>query len=97
LHSLVFAALGASIVAPQDLESALKKAYFQPFRIVMIDGKTYNFTEKDRPLVLVGKRAVFIGMRVAETDPYFDRYDIVSLMHIVRLEPIRVSQQQSAQ
>lgn len=84
------------MMAPQDLESELNKEHFQPFRIVTTSGKTYDITEKDRPLLLVGKRTVIIGMRVPETDPYFDRYDVVSLVHIVRLEPIPVSPQRSS-
>src|SRR5713226_7829265 len=82
------------MMAPQDLESELKKEPFQPFRIVTTNGKTYEITERDRPLLLVGKRTVIIGLRVPETDPYFDRYEVVSLVHIVRLEPIPVAQQQ---
>ena len=58
--------------------------------------KTYDIREKDRPLLLVGKRTVIIGLRVPETDPYFDRYEVVSLVHIICLEPIPVAQQQSA-
>jgi hypothetical protein len=85
------------MMAPQDLEFELKKEPFQPFRIVTTTGKTYDITEKDRPLLLVGKRTVIIGMHVPETDPYFDRYEVVSLVHIVCLEPIPVPQwQQSA-
>jgi hypothetical protein len=74
-------------------ESELKKEPFQPFRIVTTTGKTYDITEKDRPLLLVGKRTVIIGLRVPESDPYFDRYEVVALVHIVRLEPIPVSPQ----
>ena len=77
------------MLAPQDLESELKKEPFQPFRIVTTTGKSYDVTEKDRPLLLVGKRSVIIGLRVPETDPYFDRYEVVSLVHIVRLERVR--------
>jgi hypothetical protein len=85
------------MMAPQDLESELKKDPFQPFRIVTATGKTYDVTEKDRPLLLVGKRTVIIGLRVPESDPYFDRYEVVALLHIVRLEPIPITpQQQSA-
>ena len=80
------------MMAPQDLESELKKEPFQPFRIVTTAGKTYDITEKDRPLLLIGKQIVLIGLRVPETDPYFDRYEGVSLVHIVRLEPIPVPQ-----
>ena len=81
-------------MGPQDLESELKKDPYQPFRIVTTNGKSYDITAKDRPLVLVGKRTVIIGLRVPETDPYFDRYEVVSLVHIIRLEPIAFPQQQ---
>ncbi len=84
------------MMAPQDLESELKKRPFQPFRIVTTSGKSYDITEKDVPLLLVAKRTVIIGLRVPETDPYFDRYEVVSLVHIVRLEPIPISQQQQS-
>jgi hypothetical protein len=83
-------------MGPQDLESELNKEPFQPFRIVTTTGKNYDITAKDRPLLLVGKRTVIIGLRVPDSDPYFDRYEVVSLVHIVRLEPIAVSQQKSA-
>ncbi|MBM4070744.1 MAG: hypothetical protein FJ271_17580 [Planctomycetes bacterium] len=78
------------MLAPQDLESELNTEPFQPFRIVTTAGKSYDITVKDRPLLLVGKRSVIIGLRVPETDPYFDRYEVVSLVHIIRLEPIPV-------
>jgi hypothetical protein len=80
------------MMAPQDLESELKKKPFLPFRIVTTDGKTYDVTERDVPMILVGKRSVIIGFRVAETDANFDRYDVVSLVHIIRLEPLPQAQ-----
>jgi hypothetical protein len=82
-------------MAPQDLESELNKGPFQPFRIVTTTGKAYEITEKDRPLLLVGKRSVIIGLRVPVSDPYFDRYEVVSLMHVMRLEPIPLPQSTS--
>jgi hypothetical protein len=80
------------MLAPQDLESELDKEPFRPFRIVTTGGKSHDITEKVRPLLLVGKRSVIIGLRVPETDPYFDRYEVVSLVHIIRLEPLATSQ-----
>jgi len=80
------------MMAPQDLEAELKKEPFQPFRIVVTTGKTHD--KKDRPLLLVGRRSVIIVLRVPETDPYFGRYEVVSLIDIVRLEPIPHPQQQ---
>ena len=76
------------MITPQQFESELRKRPFQPFRIVTTLGKTYDITERDLPMILVGKRVVIIGLRVPETDPNFDRYEVVSLVHIVRLEPI---------
>jgi hypothetical protein len=75
-------------MSPQDLEAELRKRPFQPFRIVTTTGKSYDITERDLPMILVGKRTVIIGFRLQESDPNFDRYEVVSLMHIVRLEPI---------
>ena len=84
------------MMAPQDLESELHKKPFLPFRIVTSTGKTCDITERDVPMILVGKRTVIIGFRVAETDANFDRYEVVALVHIVRLEPIPQPQKQGA-
>jgi hypothetical protein len=83
-------------MAPQDLDSELHKKTFQPFRIVTTAGKTYDIMERDIPMLWLGKRTVLIGFRVPETDPYFDRYEVVSLVHIVRLEPIPHPQAQAS-
>jgi hypothetical protein len=80
----------------EDFKSELKKEPFQPFRIVTTSGKTYDVTETDRDMLLVLKRVVVIGLRVPENDPHFDRYEVVSLVHIIRLEPIPVAPQQTA-
>jgi hypothetical protein len=66
------------MISPQDLESELRKEPFEPFRIVTTTGKSYAITDRDRPLIMVGKRTVVIGLRVPETDPYFDRYEVVA-------------------
>ena len=84
------------MMSPQDLESELKKKPFQPFRIVTTTGKSYDVTERDVPMILVGKHTVIIGFRIAETDENFDRYEVVSLVHIVRLEPIPHPQQKAS-
>jgi hypothetical protein len=84
------------MMAPQDLDSELHKEPFLPFRIVTTTGKIYDVTEQDVPMILVGKRTVIIGFRgVPETDLHFDRYEVVSLLHIVRLEPLVHTQKAS--
>lgn len=84
------------MIGPQELDSELRKKPFQPFRIVTTDGKTYDITERDIPMLWVGGHVVLIGFRVAETDPHFDRYEVVSLAHIVRLEPLPQVQKQAS-
>ena len=85
------------MMSPQDLDSELHKKPFLPFRIVTTTGKSYDVTERDLPMVMVGKRTVIIGFRgVPESDPHFDRYEVVSLVHIMRLEPILQPRQQSS-
>jgi len=63
---------------------------------VTTTGKTYDITERDIPMLWVGQRTVLIGYRVPDTNPYFDRYEVVSLIHIVRLEPLSQTQQQAS-
>ena len=84
------------MTAAQDLQSELNKEPFQPFRIVTTSAKTYDIAVKDKPLLLVGKRTVIMGLRVPESDPNFDRCEVVSLVHIIRLEPIPVVPQQKS-
>jgi hypothetical protein len=85
------------MMAPQDLEAELHKQPFEPFGIVTTTSKSYDVTERDRPLILVGKRTVVIGLRVPESDLYFDHYEVVALVHIVRLEAIPKPQQPQQQ
>src|SRR5262249_37336196 len=59
--------------------------------------EVFNFlTERDLPMLWLGKRTLLIGFRVTEDDPYFDRYEVVSLVHIVRLEPIPHAEAQAS-
>ena len=83
-------------MAPQDLDSELRKKPFQPFRIVTSTSKAYDITERDIPMLWVGLHSVLIGFRVPDTSPYFDRYEVVSLNHIVRLEPLPHAQTQAS-
>lgn len=76
------------MMAPSDLDAELKREPFQPFRIVTTTGKTYDVTLKNRPMIRVGSRMVIIGYSIPETHPYFDGYEVVSLVNIVRLESI---------
>jgi hypothetical protein len=70
------------------LKRQLQMAPFLPFRIVTSAGKSYDVTERNRQMFWVERQCVFIGFLVPETDPCFDRIEVVSILHVVRLEPI---------
>jgi hypothetical protein len=73
---------------PEDLNNELKKRPFRPFRLYLSDGKVYEVRHPD--LVVPGRSSVFVGTPPQEqpTAPFWDSYEIVSLIHIVRLEPL---------
>lgn len=81
---------------PQDLIAELKRQPFQPFRIVTTDTKGYDVTERDVPMLWVGRNCVLIGFRAHEDDPLFDRYEVVALEHVVRLEPLPKAHKQAS-
>lgn len=70
----------------QDLESVP----FLPFRIVTTTGKSYEVTARNRVFFYVERRLriLVIGSWALETDPLFERDEIVSILHVVRLKPI---------
>jgi hypothetical protein len=72
-------------MSPEDLNDRLRGKPFLPFKIVLTDGQTYDVSRPD--FVLVARRTAVIGVKKSDAQPYFDRYHIVSLLHIVRLEP----------
>jgi hypothetical protein len=71
----------------EDLLNTLRKHPFEPFRIHLTDGHTFEVHHPD--LIWVGQRVCLVGHRARDTsEPVFDRYDQVSILHITRLEPI---------
>ena len=68
----------------------LKKVPFVPFRIVTTTGKSYEVTSRNSNFFYVDReqRILVVGSPTIETDPYFERDEFVSLLHVVRLEPM---------
>jgi hypothetical protein len=75
---------------PEDLLERLNRRPFEPFRIHLSDGTSYEVRQPE--LVLVGHRSAVVGVTDSEQQPpLYDRYTTVALVHIVRLEPIAAS------
>ena len=72
-----------------DLNSVVRAIPFVPFRVVTSDGSTYDVRHPE--LVLVAVSSVVIGVPTPTDTETASRYHIVSMFHIVRLEPMPVA------
>jgi hypothetical protein len=72
-------------MAPADFQTQLRRRPFVPFRVVTSDGTVYEVRHPD--LVMVGLASVIIGYPASGQAGVYERADIVSLRHVVRLEP----------
>jgi hypothetical protein len=66
----------------------LKRTPFAPFRVHLTDGQVFPVLDPD--LLMVGKRCAVIGIvkAPAPDQPAYDRFEIISLLHVVSLEPL---------
>jgi hypothetical protein len=77
-----------SDMAPEELLTVLRERPFQPFRIALTDGRTFDVRHPE--MVLAGRRSAVIGLPAAnETEPLYDRRITVDLLHISSMEPIQ--------
>jgi hypothetical protein len=68
----------------------LRTRPFVPFRVVTPEGTTYEVRHPE--LCMVGLASVVIGYPSPDDPATYDRYDIVSLRHVYRLEPLPAGQ-----
>jgi hypothetical protein len=74
------------LMTANDLRSELDRRPFRGLRIVTTDGTIYEVRHQD--LVMVGLGSVIIGYPARDQNRVYERYDVVSLGHIIRLEPM---------
>jgi hypothetical protein len=77
-------------VAPADLVTQLDRRPFVPFRIVTSDSTVYEVRHPE--LVVVSLASAVIGYPQQDQHRVASRYDIVSIRHIIRLEPMHQSE-----
>ena len=72
---------------PEDLLKFVRERPFQPFRVTLTDGRTYDVHHPE--MAMGGRSSVILGqMRPREVEPIYDRTVTVSLLHIMQIEPI---------
>lgn len=71
---------------PEDVREMLGHRPFRPFRMTLTDGRSYEVRHPE--LAVVGRSTVFVGFpALDDSEPIYDRYAIISLLHIMQLEP----------
>jgi hypothetical protein len=79
---------------PEDIRALLRQRPFEPFRLVLTDGTRYDIQHPE--LLIVERSTVKIGFPAASLPmPLTHREVVVSLLHIIRLEPIQQERLQS--
>jgi hypothetical protein len=71
---------------PDDIRAFLARRPFQPIRITLTDGKSYEVRHPE--LAMVGRTIVAIGLLPPDSgEPVFNRLITLSLLHIMQVEP----------
>ncbi|MEK6677283.1 MAG: hypothetical protein AABZ47_16730 [Planctomycetota bacterium] len=70
----------------EDMRERLDKRPFEPFRICLTDGRTYDVNHPD--LCMLGRTTVHVGVPESKVKRLVMRIDQCALVHIVRIEPI---------
>jgi hypothetical protein len=72
---------------PEDVREFLKRQPFQPFRLTLTDSRTYDVMHPE--LAMVGRSTVSVGVpRPGDPEPVYDRLVMISLLHIIQIEPL---------
>ncbi len=72
-----------------ELRDAARRHPFEPFRLHLTTGATYDIRHAD--LIMVGRRSAIIGIAEEANGTAYDRTLKVDLLHIVGIEQLPVS------
>jgi hypothetical protein len=71
----------------QDVQDFVQRKPFEPFRITLTDGRTYDVLHPE--LAMVGHRTVAVGLpKPSGPKSVYDRLVTVSFLHIMQIEPL---------
>jgi hypothetical protein len=74
------------MIRTEDVRELIHKRPFEPFRICMTDGRTYDTTHPE--LCLPGRTKVHVAVPDPREKRLIMRVDQCVLVHIVRFEPL---------
>ena len=70
---------------PNDIVAHVRKQPFQPVRVFISDGSSYDIRHPE--MMMVGRTEVVIGL-LTHGDDVYDRFAYCDPVHITRIEPI---------
>jgi hypothetical protein len=70
----------------QELHEVARRQPFEPFRLHLTTGTTYDVRHRD--LIMVGRRSAIIGISNQPQSTVYDRTIKVDLLHIVGIEEL---------
>lgn len=73
-------------MSPEDLVAFTRRQPFEPFRVVLTDGATYEIRHPD--MILPTRRTVTIGIPAEPGQEIAERSITAALLHVVRVEPM---------
>jgi len=74
-------------VQPQDLLEFTRSRPFQPFRLTLTDGRSFEVHHPE--LIMVGRTTAQVGLRSPDyADVVYERSVTVSLLHVMQLESL---------
>lgn len=77
-------------MSQNDILEMLRRRPFEPFRIHLTDGSTYDIRHPE--MMVVDRSKAFVFFPPADMAlPAVERYEVVSLLHMTRLEPLQHS------
>ena len=74
---------------PEELVALIRRRPFQPFRIYMTDQAHYDIYHPE--MLMVGARSAIVGTTKTPDQTLYDIPINISLLHIVRTEPIQTA------
>ncbi|MDO8629417.1 MAG: hypothetical protein Q7R41_02895 [Phycisphaerales bacterium] len=78
---------------PDELFEKVRHRPFEPFRIHVSDGTSYDVKHPDQ--IMVGRRSCHVGIARNGTGP-FQKIAVVANVHITRIEPLNGKRQRKA-
>jgi hypothetical protein len=73
----------------EELQSRARQNPFEPFRVILTTGATYDIRHPD--LIMVGRRSAIIGVTKKPDRTFYDNTIQVDLLHVVGVEGIAAS------